>query len=221
MADAKNPPCPVSSSFCLTTPALALDLEMVLDLTTENERIISTDCELSMTNLLNAFPLASFIVGQDGYVVGANEQALDLFGKEIIGHTSMEVVRNPNVHDAIERALAQKTRTHCDWSTTQATTDAVYHVTASWIEAEDILVTFKDVTDIEQSLRARREFVTNVSHELKTPLTAMLGVLETLQLMGPTDPEAQQSFLGMMQKETQRINRLVSDLLSLNSVQEK
>ena len=61
---------------------------MVLDLTTENERIISTDCELSMTNLLNAFPLASFIVGQDGYVVGANEQALDLFGKEIIGHTS-------------------------------------------------------------------------------------------------------------------------------------
>jgi two-component system phosphate regulon sensor histidine kinase PhoR len=96
----------------------------------------------------------------------------------------------------------------------------VYHVTASWIEAEDILVTFKDVTDIEQSLRARREFVTNVSHELKTPLTAMLGVLETLQLMGPTDPEAQQSFLGMMQKETQRMNRLVSDLLSLNSVQE-
>ena len=202
-----------------TDPALALDLEMVLDLTTENERIISTDCELSMTNLLNAFPLASFIVGQDGYVVGANEQALDLFGKEIIGHTSMEVVRNPNVHDAIERALAQKTRTHCDWSTTQATTDAVYHVTASWIEAEDILVTFKDVTDIEQSLRARREFVTNVSHELKTPLTAMLGVLETLQLMGPSDPEAQQSFLGMMQKETQRMNRLVSDLLSLNSVQ--
>ena len=48
----------------------------------------------------------------------------------------------------------------------------------------------------------------------------MLGVLETLQLMGPTDPEAQQSFLGMMQKETQRMNRLVSDLLSLNSVQE-
>ena len=172
-----------------------------------------------MTNLLNAFPLASFIVGQDGYVVGANEQALDLFGKEIIGHTSMEVVRNPNVHDAIERALAQKTRTQCDWSTTQATTDAVYHVTASWIEAEDILVTFKDVTDIEQSLRARREFVTNVSHELKTPLTAMLGILETLQLMGPSDPEAQQSFFGMMQKETKRMNRLVSDLLSLNSVQ--
>jgi PAS domain-containing protein len=136
-----------------TDPALALDLEMVLDLTTENERIISTDCELSMTNLLNAFPLASFIVGQDGYVVGANEQALDLFGKEIIGHTSMEVVRNPNVHDAIERALAQKTRTHCDWSTTQATTDAVYHVKASWIHAggarlgEFHLLAFKSPTN--------------------------------------------------------------------------
>ena len=172
-----------------------------------------------MTNLLNAFPLASFIVGPEGYVVGANEQALVLFGRDIIGRTSVEVVRNPNVHDAIEHALAQKTRKQCDWNTTQATMDLVYHITASWIEAEDILVTFRDVTDIEQSLRARREFVTNVSHALKTPLTAMLGVLETLQLMGSSEPEAQQSFIGMMQQETQRMNRLVSDLLSLSSVQ--
>ena len=156
---------PVSSSFCLTIPALALDLEMVLVLTPENERIISTDCELSMTNLLNAFPLASFIVGQDGYVVGANEQALDLFGKEIIGHTSMEVVRNPNVHDAIERALVQKTRTQCDWSTTQATTDAVYHVTASWIEAEDILVTFKDVSDIEHAPTRTRNLIRETKNQ--------------------------------------------------------
>ena len=105
----------------------------MLDLTSENERIVSTNCELSMTNLLNAFPLASFIVGQAGSVVGANEQALDVFGKEIIGHTSMEVVRNPNVHDAIERPLAQKTRMPCDWSPTPAPTDASYHVTACLI----------------------------------------------------------------------------------------
>jgi two-component system phosphate regulon sensor histidine kinase PhoR len=172
-----------------------------------------------MKNLLNAFPLASFIVGTDGYVTGANGKAFSLFGKDIIGRTSVEVVRNPNVSDAIEEALKQKIQRHCDWSTTQATTDIVYHVTASWIEADEILVTFQDITDIEQSLRARREFVTNVSHELKTPLTAMLGFLETLQLMETSEPEAQQRFLGMMQQETQRMNRLVSDLLSLNSVQ--
>jgi PAS domain-containing protein len=114
-----------------------------------------------MKNLLNAFPLASFIVGTDGYVTGANGKAFSLFGKDIIGRTSVEVVRNPNVSDAIEEALKQKIQRHCDWSTTQATTDIVYHVTASWIEADEILVTFQDITDIEQSLRARREFVTN------------------------------------------------------------
>jgi len=52
---------------------------MMLDLTSENERIVSTNCELSMTNLLNAFPLASFIVGQDGYVVGARTNCVSPF----------------------------------------------------------------------------------------------------------------------------------------------
>ena len=172
-----------------------------------------------MKNLLNAFPLASFIVGTDGYVVDANDKALSLFGQDIVGRTFLEVVRNPNVSDAIEDALEQKSHKHCEWSTTKATTDIVYHVTASWIVAEDILVTFQDVTDIEHSLQARQEFVTNVSHELKTPLTAMLGFLETLQIMGTSEPEAQRRFIVMMAQETQRMNRLVSDLLSLNSVQ--
>ena len=172
-----------------------------------------------MKNLLNAFPLASFIVGTDGYVVDANDKALSLFGQDIVGRTFLEVVRNPNVSDAIEDALEQKSHRHCEWSTTKATTDIVYHVTASWIVAEDILVTFQDVTDIEHSLQARQEFVTNVSHELKTPLTAMLGFLETLQIMGTSEPEAQRRFIVMMAQETQRMNRLVSDLLSLNSVQ--
>ena len=172
-----------------------------------------------MKNLLHAFPLASFIVGTDGYVVDANDKALSLFGQDIVGRTFLEVVRNPNVSDAIEDALEQKSHKHCEWSTTKATTDIVYHITASWIEAEDILVTFQDVTDIEHSLQARQEFVTNVSHELKTPLTAMLGFLETLQIMGTSEPEAQRRFIVMMAQETQRMNRLVSDLLSLNSVQ--
>ena len=67
-----------------------------------------------MTNLLNAFPLASFIVGPEEYVVGANEQALVLFNKDIIGRTSKEVVRNPDVRDAIEHALVQKTQRQYD-----------------------------------------------------------------------------------------------------------
>ena len=83
----------------------------------------STNSEPSMKNLLNAFPLASFIVGTDGYVVDANDKALSLFGKDIVGRTFLEVVRNPNVSDAIEDALEQKSHKHCEWSTTKATTD--------------------------------------------------------------------------------------------------
>ena len=65
----------------------------------------------------------------------------------------------------------------------------------------------------------RRDFVANVSHELKTPLTAMMGFIETLQTTARDDAQARERFLTIMTLETQRMNRLVGDLLSLSRVE--
>jgi len=61
--------------------------------------------------------------------------------------------------------------------------------------------------------------VANVSHELKTPLTAMMGFIETLQTTARDDAQARERFLNVMASETQRMNRLVADLLSLSHVE--
>ena len=65
----------------------------------------------------------------------------------------------------------------------------------------------------------RRDFVANVSHELKTPLTSLIGFIETLQTAAKNDPAAREQFLSIMKNEAQRMDRLIANLLSLSRVE--
>jgi signal transduction histidine kinase len=81
------------------------------------------------------------------------------------------------------------------------------------------LCVLRDVTAEMQGEAIRRDFVANVSHELRTPLTAMMGFIETLQGQAKDDAAARARFLGIMEREAGRMNRLVRDLLHLSRVE--
>ena len=68
--------------------------------------------------------------------------------------------------------------------------------------------------------RLRRDFIANVSHELKTPLTVLGGFLETLADM-QLDARQQQRYLALMQEQAQNMQRLVDDLLALSAPRER
>ena len=72
---------------------------------------------------------------------------------------------------------------------------------------------------MQEAGQIRRDFVANVSHELRTPLTALMGFIETLRGAARDDPAARDRFLGIMEREAGRMNRLVHDLLSLSRVE--
>ena len=72
-----------------------------------------------------------------------------------------------------------------------------------------------------KSERIRSEFVANVSHELKTPLTSILGFIETLQDGAADDPELRTKFLDIVAIETSRLKRLIEDLLVLSDIETK
>ena len=79
-----------------------------------------------------------------------------------------------------------------------------------------VIVVLHDVTDQEQIEQDRREFVSNVSHELRTPLTTMKSYLEALSEGAMQDENLAPKFLGTAQDETERMIRLVNDLLKLS-----
>ncbi|ANY74852.1 two-component system histidine kinase PnpS [Paenibacillus ihbetae] len=84
-----------------------------------------------------------------------------------------------------------------------------------------MLFLLQDVSDIRRLERMRSEFVANVSHELKTPLAAVKGFAETLLGGGVSDEKTARSFLQIIYDESERLNRLIGDILELSSIESK
>ena len=83
---------------------------------------------------------------------------------------------------------------------------------------EEKLLLSRDVTQLEAVARMRRDFIANVSHELKTPLTVISGFVETLQDL-EFEPRQRARYLGLMQAQARNMQRLVEDLLALSALE--
>jgi two-component system phosphate regulon sensor histidine kinase PhoR len=83
---------------------------------------------------------------------------------------------------------------------------------------EEKLLMSRDITRLEAVARVRRDFIANVSHELKTPLTVLGGFLETLSDL-KLDERQRQRYLALMQEQAQNMQRLVDDLLTLSALE--
>jgi two-component system phosphate regulon sensor histidine kinase PhoR len=94
----------------------------------------------------------------------------------------------------------------------------VFLVNARPLPAGGAVLVLHDLTEIRRLEAVRRDFVANVSHELKTPLTSISGYAETL-LGDPPDPETTRRFLGTILSNAHRMQRLVDDLLDLSRIE--
>ena len=81
------------------------------------------------------------------------------------------------------------------------------------------LVVMNDITRLKRLESMRRDFVANVSHELKTPLTTLKGCVETLSDGAAGKPEEARRFLGMMERQVMRLEAMVGDLLALSRLE--
>lgn len=80
-----------------------------------------------------------------------------------------------------------------------------------------IVIAIQDITDIKRLENMRSEFVANVSHELKTPLTSIKGFSETLRYVD--DSETKNKFLNIIDKEAERLTNLINDILILSNIE--
>ncbi len=174
-------------------------------------------------SILDAMPMPAILVGADERVMAQNAAAAGLMGSGLPGRHYIVALRQPNLLDAIERVLTgREDAAEAVYLATEAMRDTTYDVHVARIEVASgpaILVSFRDTTDLQVAGQMRRDFVANVSHELRTPLTALLGFIETLRGAARDDAAARDRFLGIMETEAGRMNRLVRDLLSLSRVE--
>ncbi len=174
-------------------------------------------------SLLNAIPLPAVFIGPDARIQGANPRALAIKPNADDKRTFILVFRQPGFSAAVESCLRTRETQHTIYIHNEGAQEVRYEVTCSFVDmpgCSGVLACFQDITQVEQAGEIRREFVANVSHELKTPLTALLGFIETLLGPAKDDIVARERFLGIMADEASRMNRLVGDLLSLSRVEE-
>lgn len=178
----------------------------------------------SLGRMLDSVPAPLFALDHNRQVVAANAAAGKLFGGAITGRNLLAFLRHPPLVDAVEACEAGKQPEPVDLPESQGRSGqrrlvARLQAIRPALAGASVMVLLEDTTAAERALTLRRDFVANVSHELKTPIAALLGFIETL--MGPArdDPLARQRFLGIMRGEAERMNRLVSELLSLSRIE--
>lgn len=153
-------------------------------------------------------------VGDDGRIGMVNPAALRLMGIP----EGARLTRASELPLAVVEAVTEAIEEGADVVPTEAVlpdgTELGVLVARLEAPAAGVVVTLRDVTDARRLDRARRDLVANVSHELKTPLAAITGLLELLE-GDRVDPEHRREFLGLMSTEADRLERLVEEQLQL------
>ncbi len=190
----------------------------------------AADDHARLSALLAALPEPVLIVGADRRIALANPAAAELFGASLEGTAVLAHVRQPEPVAIIEAALAHLADPSAPAGPfearkvySSATSETIYRMTVAPLAPAagfaGLMVCFRDISHIEEAEQQRRDFVANVSHEMRSPLTVLSGFIETLRGPARDDATARDNFLSIMDREAQRMNRLVSDLLSLSRVE--
>lgn len=168
--------------------------------------------------MLDSMQEAVVAITSAGFVRWSNSVMQGILGTQMApGRPLVHFVRDPELLACVRGALER--RELCVGRASLLAPGRVFEVNAAPLPAGGALVVLHDVTSIEAAQKSRREFVANVSHELRTPLTSIQGYVETLIEDPHPSPETTLEFLGVILKNTSRMNRLTEDLLALASVE--
>lgn len=148
---------------------------------------------------------------------------LDLVPGQARGRSIQEAVRNLDLQQFIRSTLAAGTSGEAD-IILHGEGERYLQLNGTILTAADgtklgVLVVLNDVTRLKQLETVRRDFVANVSHELKTPITTLKGCVETLSENANVSREDHERFLGMMRRHVERLDAIVEDLLTLSRIE--
>jgi len=171
----------------------------------------------SPQEVVNGIPEAAGILDAAARFAVVNDALEDLAGKgRALGRTLLEITRSGDLQDAAERAIAGA-RVHGEFNVVSL--DKVLLATVSPLSDRRALVVLRDLTEQKRRETVRRDFIANASHELRTPVAAISGAVETLLSGNPTLDPASRQFVEMIARHADRLSRLTRELLDLSRLE--
>lgn len=179
-----------------------------------------------LEGILEGMTEGVLVEGPGGVILAINPAArniLDIEGEVAAGTRSGDLIRHPVLQEMIEQIRAggrPRSRDLTLYSPSERHLQVRGDICRS-PAGPAVLLVFHDITDLKRLETLRRDFVANVSHELKTPLTAIQGAAETLLGGALKDADRGKPFVQSISEEASRLRRLVDDLLTLAQVESK
>jgi two-component system phosphate regulon sensor histidine kinase PhoR len=178
--------------------------------------------------VLDSIPEPVVVIDNQRDVVVANRSAKSDIGVTYPGRTLALSLRHPAALEAVDQVLAGDTARTVE-VTFPAPSPRTFDLIVAPVPGDALeqgsptkpgaVLVFHDITAEKMADQMRADFVANVSHELRSPLSALVGFIETLQGPAQGDKEAQKKFFGIMAVEAGRMKRLIEDLLSLSAIE--
>jgi len=166
------------------------------------------------------------IIDQKGIIVLSNQSFREILkiDEHPEGKQFMEVIRNMDLLNLIRSAMFSKEEVTQEITIKKGGKDIEIIAKATPVinfqgSVSSIIILLHDITRIKHLENIRKDFVANVSHELKTPLTAIKGYAETLLDGGLNDKENSLKFIEIIKNQTDRLTALVEDLLTLSRIE--
>lgn len=199
-------------------------LEQVEQLKAERNRL---------TAVLGGMVEGVVAIDRDRRVLHLNAVAANWFGRAgpelAVGRPIYELSRQPEISGALIEAMEKRTQVSRTFGLVRLAGEERnrFELNASPLLSsrrddevvEGAVAVIHDITELERLESVRRDFVSNVSHELKTPLTAIHGYVETLLEADPIDGPTRGRFLRKIRRQSNRLSALVADLLTLSRIE--
>lgn len=198
-----------------------------------SERLKDNISELSNSNTKLRAILKSMINGVVAldnnkrvmFINPAAEKMFQVKEHDIKGKYLLEIIRNNELDERIEKLIQDNISGNSEIELNQPI-NRILKIYSNPIKLNEdptrkigVLIILQDVTEMRKLERMRKDFVANVSHELKTPLTSIKGFIETLKSGASESEELRNKFLNIIDIEATRLNSLIHDLLVLSEIE--
>lgn len=180
---------------------------------------------LSGQQLAAQLPDPLIIFDHEGTILYVNPAANGAFGPLARGGTLLMHFRAPEMQTLVQSVMTDAMPRSADYAE-RVPVERWYRATVLLLDKtgggdRQYLLSFRDQTEAHRLERMRTDFIANASHELRTPLASLSGFIETLRGPARNDATARDNFLEIMQKQAERMARLIDDLLSLSRIEMK